>query len=413
MSGDRASPLATAPPIADWLIEQGIHGLSQEKLLEGYCSRLLAAGIPLQRVHVAQRAFHPKFGSIGFDWVRDEGMERELYEHVSTPREEWLRSPLHYLLEQNIAEMRERLPVGGEPHRFSFLDILRNRGGRDYFAAKVNFSGPTNTLAVDPNNTPEGLVISWTSDAEDGFSDSDLAVLRALLPPLGLALKSASNRQMANDVAAVYLGADAGQRVLSGEIQRGSFETIHAVVWYFDLKGFTKLSENISGPENIAMLNEYFGAVVSVLESHGGNVLKFMGDGLLAIFDYHARTDVVDCAVRAAIELRNIIDVLNFRRQSDGLPVTDFILALHGGDVLYGNIGGEARLDFTVIGPAVNTTARILDMGSQLEQNLIISSKVAASVSAYKDQLVSLGRYMMRGVAEPQELFTLYQGDGS
>ncbi|MCP4999914.1 MAG: adenylate/guanylate cyclase domain-containing protein [Hyphomicrobiales bacterium] len=397
--------------MADWLIEQGIQGASQETLLQGYCDRLLLVGIPVQRVHVAQRAFHPQFGSIGFDWLRDKGVERELLAHVETPRERWLKSPLYYLLEQEIAEMRERLPIDGEPHRFPFLDELRERGGRDYFAVKVNFGGPRGTLAVDPNNTPEGMVISWTSDAVEGFSDGDLAVLRQSLPPLGLALKSSSNRQMANDVASIYLGADAGARVLSGEIQRGSFESIHAVVWYFDLQGFTKLSEKISGPENIVMLNDYFGAVVSVVEKHGGNVLKFMGDGLLAIFNYEAKANVVDSAINAAIELRKTIGDLNAQRASKGLPVTDFSLALHGGDVLYGNIGGEARLDFTVIGPAVNTSARILSMGSQLERSLIISSNVAESVSAHKDQLVSLGRYMLRGVAEPQELFTLYQGD--
>ena len=397
--------------IASWLTEQGLEGASQEELLGGYCAKLLSAGIPVQRVHVAQRAFHPQFGSIGFDWRKDEGVGRQQIGHVSSPREQWLKSPLYYLLEQNICEMRERLPSQGEPHRFPFLDELRSSGATDYFAAKMIFAKPGASLAVDPNNTPEGLVISWTSDAVDGFSDADLVALRELLPSLGLALKSASNRQMANDLLSTYLGTDAGNRVLSGEIQRGSFETIHAVIWYFDLHGFTRLSETIPGPLIISMLNDYFDEVVSVVEKYGGNVLKFMGDGLLAIFHYNDKTDAVDLAIQAAITLRQSIADLNLRRESEGETTTGFSLALHGGEVLYGNIGSCNRLDFTVIGPAVNTTARILGMCNQLEQDLIISSKVAQPITAHRSNLVSLGHYMLHGVSEPQELFTLHLPD--
>jgi len=252
------------------------------------------------------------------------------------------------------------------------------------------------------------LVISWTSDAVDGFSEANICDLRKLLSSLGLALKSTSNRRTANDLVAVYLGADAGKRVLSGDIQRGSFETIHAVIWYFDLHGFTKLSESNPGPSIIAMLNDYFEEVVSVVEQHGGNVLKFMGDGILAIFDYRAKTNPVESAIEAAITLRQSIIELNHRRESDGKTTTGFSLALHEGDVLYGNIGSSNRLDFTVIGPAVNTTARILSMCGQLESDLTISAKVGQSITARRKNLVSLGRYKLRGVSEPQELFTLH-----
>jgi adenylate cyclase len=216
---------------------------------------------------------------------------------------------------------------------------------------------------------------------------------------------------MAADLLLAYLGADAGKRVLSGEIKRGSFETIHAVIWYFDLRGFTRLSETIPGPLIISMLNDYFDEVVSVVEKYGGNVLKFMGDGLLAIFHYNDKTDAVDLAIQAAITLRQSIADLNLRRESEGENTTGFSLALHGGEVLYGNIGSCNRLDFTVIGPAVNTTARILGMCSQLEQDLIISSKVAQPITAHRSNLVSLGHYMLHGVSEQQELFTLHLPD--
>jgi adenylate cyclase len=158
----------------------------------------------------------------------------------------------------------------------------------------------------------------------------------------------------------------------------------------------------------IALLNAYFGEVVAVVEQHGGNVLKFMGDGLLAIFDAEKDPHAVDSALEAARVLQGRIEALTAQRSTDGLPVTGYSLALHIGDVLYGNIGGAARLDFTVIGSAVNTTARILGMCGPLEQALILSAEVAHKVSARKSELVSLGPYMLRGVTRPKELFTLY-----
>lgn len=174
-------------PITNWLITQGIEGTGQADTLDGYCTRILAAGIPIMRVHVAQRAYHPEFGSISFDWNKDEGIGTVHLAHVSTPREQWVRSPLYHLLSEDIVELRETLRPGTPPHRFPFLDELRDRGGTDYFAAKMRFENVTDTAAVDPNNTPEGLVISWVSDAPEGFSDAHVETLRALLPALGLA----------------------------------------------------------------------------------------------------------------------------------------------------------------------------------------------------------------------------------
>ncbi|MDF2371482.1 MAG: adenylate/guanylate cyclase domain-containing protein [Rhizobiaceae bacterium] len=402
----QASHPAVASDIAFWLIEQGLEGASQEVLLEGFCTRLLSDGIPIQRVHVAQRAFHPEFGGIGFRWSKAAGIGRENFARSESPLQQWRQSPFYHMLEDNINELRVPLAQTDKPSRFPLFDDLRANGGTEYFAKRLLFAKPDNVQAIDPNFTPEGIIISWTSDAEDGFSDSDIDLLRKLLPSLGLSLKSASNRQMAHDLLATYVGADAGQRVLSGDIQRGSFETINAVIWYFDLQGFTKLSETITGAETIAMLNEYFGAAVAIVEEHGGNVLKFMGDGMLAIFTFKDSPGTRSKAIDAAIALRKIINEINLRRESEGLPQTGFNLALHAGDVLYGNIGAKNRLDFTVIGSAVNTTARILGMCNPLEQNLIISSKVARAGQVQRDDLISLGRYMLRGISEPQELYT-------
>lgn len=405
---DRATVVSD---LAGWLIARGLEGISREELLEGYCSRLVAAGLPVQRVHLAQRALHPEFGSLGFDWYRDKGVQREQFSHQETPAERWIKSPLYHLMAENLIQLRLS-PADAETRRqFPLLQDLYDAGSTDYFAVLTSFSRIPMDAPIDPVNPPEGIAMSWTSDAPDGFSDADISALRELMAPLGLALKAVSDRQTGEDLLKTYLGADAGGRVLSGEIQRGSLQTIDAVVWYFDLQGFTRLSEKHPPEIIISMLNDYFGSVVSIVDNFGGNVLKFMGDGLLAIFSFEDQKHASRSAVDAAHMLHGVFTEVSLRRKSAGLPHTGYALALHSGDVLYGNIGGENRLDFTIIGPAVNTTSRILGMCGPLDQQLIISSRVATAVAGHRDDLVSLGRYMLRGVPEPQELFTLYLPD--
>ena len=289
--------------LAHMLVRLGLEGASQEEILEAYCTAVLDTGLPILRVHVAQRAYHPEFGGFGFDWLRKEGLGKETYAHQEQPRDVWLRSPLFWLLEQDRTEMHADLRDPEACNTFDIFQDFRAQGATGYFAVKVAFAPRTGSSATDPLNPEEGFLMSWTTDAVAGFTVADLALLRGLTPFLGLALKSAANRQMASDIVSTYLGADAGERVLSGEITRGSSETIGAVIWYFDLEGFTRLSEEHAGAEVIALLNAYFGEVVEVVEGHGGNVLKLMGDGLLAIFDLSAQPDAVDQAVAAALVL--------------------------------------------------------------------------------------------------------------
>lgn len=410
---DQQDHSSTRADISAVLIEAGLKGATQENLVRIYCDALIAADIPLFRLHLAQRAYHPEFGGFGFDFFRDRGLDRSNFARTDNPLEIWLASPFYHLLSISQAELRGDLTDPADRSRFPIFEELFAMGCTDYLAAKVSFTDIPIDGHVDPNDPPEGYVISWTSDREGGFTPHHLALLRGLRPALGIALKCAAHKQMAVDIVSTYLGADAGQRVLSGAIQRGSSQTLHAVIWYFDLQGFTRLSEEVAGSEVIALLNAYFGEVVEVLDSHGGNVLKFMGDGLLAIFDATETTSAVDLALEAALIVDQRITALSKARRAAGLPVTGYSLALHLGDVLYGNIGGAARLDFTVIGSAVNTTARILSFCNQLEQRLIVSEQVAQATGARADELVSLGRYMLRGVARPMTLYTLYRDPGS
>lgn len=396
-------------PLIAWLMEQGLQGAPQQDLLQGYCQRLVAAGVPLWRFTVAQRAFHPKFGGLGFWWTREEGIRHEHYEYRESPREEWLRSPFYAYLANNLDEFRARLDNGEDTSAYPLLQDLRDQGATDYYATGLLFER-TDDRDFDPNHAPEGVMVSWSADRAGGFRDEELAMIRAVMPHLGLALKSSSNRQMASDLLRVYLGRDAGKRVLSGEIQRGSSRQIDAVICYFDLKGFTSLAEQIPGPELIDMLNDYFAHAVESIQAHGGNILKFMGDGMLTMFDLGSIEEDASAALDAAIELQSRIRTLNAEREAAGLPTTGFTLALHAGEILYGNIGAENRLDFTVIGPTVNLTSRISGMHRSVGQSIIVSEFVQRAAQPSPHDLVSLGRYMLRGIGAPIELFTIYEG---
>ena len=269
-------------------------------LIEKYCAELLSYGVPLLRFHLTVNAVHPDYGGLGINWRRDTGIEQQEFEHQQEAPTNWLESPFFHILDQRLESWRERLNAPGHVSRYPLLRELAQEGATDYIATamaygKVDFVDPSGL-----RDHGEGALTSWASDGPDGFSDADVALLRATFPGLCIALRVISHRQTAENLLGVYLGRDAGKRVLSGEIQRGSTRWINAVICYFDLEGFTNMSQQVPGEQLIEMLNEYFGLVVSRIEENGGNVLKFMGDGFFAIFPTDA-TNTPEAQIAAAI----------------------------------------------------------------------------------------------------------------
>ena len=404
MSDNRRT--ARTDALCAWITQQGIDGRAFDDLLEGLCAELTGAGLPLLRMNLSMRALHPEIGAFAYRWKRKTGMIREEYHRNSVVVTGWDQSPLKALVESPDNELRYKLHEMSGPMPFPMFEELVQMGGTDYFAQQLPMSRWEHT-AQSRLSTDNGLMASWVADAPNGFSDDDLDLLRGLLPTLGLALKSMANLTTARDLLGVYLGGDAGRRVMSGDILRGSLDKIGCAILYFDLQGFTRLSEALEPEILIEMLNAYFGEVVGIVERHGGNVLKFMGDGMLAIFAETGDGQSRLAALDAVAEVRGAMDAVNERRAAEGLPVTGFCAALHAGEVLYGNIGGPTRLDFTVIGPAVNAASRILGMCSGLDQNILVSSNIAEPVLELRPALVSVGQYRLRGVADRMELFTL------
>ena len=242
----------------------------------------------------------------------------------------------------------------------------------------------------------------------DGFSDRQIAALKSLVPSLALAAKCASLAQIAETLVETYLGRDAGRRVLTGRIARGVADRIGAVLWFSDLRGFTRITDTAPTEQVIPLLNDYAEAVISAIHEQGGEVLKLIGDGTLAIFQADDPARACRCALEAQALARQRVAALNERRAALGLPLTQVYLGLHVGEVFYGNIGSQGRLDFTVVGPAVNEVARIAAMCRSAERDVLLSPAFAAAAREEdRATFVSVGRYALRGVGRAQELFTL------
>jgi adenylate cyclase len=384
-----------------WITEAGLAGQSETAILAGFCEREVVRGLALARALVLIDTLHPIYEGRAFRWTRAQ-KETTLTEYGRSDDDlsRWQRSPFYRLEESGESLLRRRLTAESEPE-FSIFADLRAEGMTDYVAIANRFAGDEIIGRMDC------VYSSWATDASRGFDDDDIAHLCRLMPFLALAVKSASLARIAGTLVETYLGRDAGRRVLQGRIGRGVAERIEAVLWFSDLRGYTRISDKASPEDIIPLLNHYADAIISAIHEQGGDVLKLMGDGVLAIFTVEDRGRACDAALTAALAARRGVALVNERRAAKGLPITEMYLALHIGDVFYGNIGSKDRLDFTVVGPAVNEVSRIAAMCRSVDQPLLVSSAFAAAVGEARRRLVSVGRYALRGVGRPEDLFTL------
>jgi adenylate cyclase len=388
-----------------WLTEAGLAGESETEIVDGFCRRAVEAGLPVARAMVIIDTLHPVHEGRVFRW-RNEGEAGhiEAIEYGPTDAgeaaENWRRSPFFWLLETGGSRLRRRLRTGQAPE-FPAIAALQDEGMTDYLALITRFAAHGVIGEMDC------VYSSWATDSAQGFDDAELEALSGLMPKLALAIKCVSLARIAGTLVETYLGRDAGRRVLAGRIRRGVAERISAVLWYSDLRGFTRITDQAPPQQIIPFLNDYAEAVISSIYENGGDVLKLIGDGTLAIF---TASPAASCgsalAAQAALDERLI--ELNRRRARDNLPTTEVYLGLHVGEVFYGNIGSDERLDFTVVGPAVNEVARIAAMCRSVERGVLLSQAFAEAMDRLeRGRLVSVGRYALRGVEHPQELFTL------
>lgn len=404
---------ASDVPVAMWLLSTGLDDTAPEALVSGFCDRAVEAGLPLQRVFVGMATLHPLVRARGYTWQEGQGLIGNDAMPHREPNDEppaWSVSPLRHMLAGEIPELRRRLTGPEAMQDFPVLREFADQGMTDWTAFAHSFGWAfQNAHHITDRYAGIGMISSFTTMRPQGFDEDHLTRLRRLVRLLALAIKAAMLTQLTRDLTASYIGGDAAHRVLNGAIRRGQAEKVEAVILYADLRGFTALADRLAIEPLVGTLNAYFDCLGPAIESRGGQVLKFLGDGLLASFQLSEAHDAAEsclAALDAAREALACVTALNYSRQESGLPVLELDIALHLGTVMYGNVGTGARLDFTLIGPTVNEASRLENLCGSLGRNLLASASFATA-SGNGAGLVSLGRHVLRGVAEPREVFGL------
>ncbi len=402
--------------IAAWLAAAGLRNLPLEELVDGFARRLNDAGISVRRVFFGMDTLHPMVRARSLIWDRSTGIvARFEFKHAEIDLAVIRESPFAGMLEAGQFEDLVDLtapPRPGEPPLFAELRAagmtawLARIFPTGEFAPRVGYADAVERLGES------WLVSSFSTDRPGGFDARELALLEELLPLFALATKATTARAIYHGLLAAYLGTDPAERVFAGTVRRGEVESVEAVLLYADLRAFTALADVTPGRELIHLLDECFDCMARPVTRQGGEILKFMGDGLLAIFriDGRRRADICAGALAAASGALDLMAELATRRRESGLTTPELNVALHVGTVQYGNVGAEQRLDFTVIGPAVNEASRIQALCKELGPSLLVSEAFADAAMTSRSHLTSLGRHQLRGVREPAELFTLAPG---
>ncbi len=395
--------------VYDWLIRMGIRGRPLEEILEEYCNRLCKYGISLERAVVAISTLHPLIVGIEYAWNHESGNVKceviTRFELLAGLK----NSPFSYMASNKIPFIRGRLLDKDPTPWFPIYNSLQKQGISDYVAF-AHFTGD-HKLSAQTNSflskVSESILSSFSTKQGSGFKEDEVTLLQSLSYPLALLAKSYARMILVKKILGTYVGLRPSEHILSGKIERGSLEMIQAVIWFGDLCGFTKLSDSISSGELIQGLNEYLEVVSRPVTEQGGEVLKYMGDGILAIFELSESAEAVaDRAVSAAKQVFQNLFKLTEQRKNENKITFEFDLVLHVGEVSYGNIGAEDRLDFTVIGPVVNEASRIESLCESLGCHLLLSKDFISLITA-EQPLKSLGKHKLRGVQEPKEIFTL------
>jgi adenylate cyclase len=411
-----ALPLELAG-FAEWLAERGLLGLSLDEQVEGFCRRVVDAGFPARRFNMSIGTLHPRHGAHSYVW-REDGLASEVFprRRSGAEGEAYLRSPIYHLRSTGETRLRRRLDAG-PPFEFPVLAELHEAGMTEYAARIVRFDDPpaVNLRAAaaargfGQPDLLQGIYFSCATDVPGGFDDGQLRQVDEALTFLALAVKARSTFDVALTLLETYLGADAGQRVLTGEIDRHSVERLQAVIWLCDLRGFSAVASRVPQEELVEILDSHLEAIARPVLDHGGPILKFLGDGFLATFDLSSgdRQAVCVAALDAVEQVLASYPRFKAERHAAGQHALDFGVALHLGEVFYGNIGTSDRLDFTVVGPAVNEAARIEGLCRPLARKVLLSTAFHAAAVASHQRLTSVGVHALRGIGEPQELFTV------
>ena len=379
-------------PVATWLYTEGRHLRDAGALLEGTAARLDAAGAKVDRLAVMSQTLHPQLVGWSARWSRQDGVRRDTFSHSARGSDAFVGSPIQYVQEHRQT-YRARVPPQPVEGEHGLIVELRDGGMTDYAALPmISSAGTINAMTV-------------ATAAPAGFSGADLERFTALANLLTPLIEIIAVRRSAKGLLDTFVGPRISERIIAGQVKRGDGDRIDAAFWYSDLRGFTHLSETLPTAELLHLLNDYFEFCAAAAAARGGEILQFIGDAILIVFEIgrpEDRSAVCESALDAAIDAFDSIAVVNHRRRRAGQAEIEFGLGLHVGTVTHANVGSPNRLAFNVVGPAVNMTARIQAMTKEIGSPLLLSAEFAGMV---KQALKSVGRHDLRGVAAGQELF--------
>jgi adenylate cyclase len=384
--------------LINWILEEGRDSDDLGAILKGFSERLVAQGIPLCRTTLYMPTIDPTAAVVSFLWSRDMGLTSAALTPEDAYGAPFQRSPVRYLIERDIVAERWKLEDPEVVRRFVLFDELRALGVTEYALRFVQFSKRRTAL--------QGAALSMATDRPGGFTDAEVDAVDRILPALSVVAYRIGLSRVAVETLGAYLGPQTGARVLQGMIRRGDSQVISAALLLADLRGFTALVDRAAGTEVVGWLNQHLECIGDAVMERGGEVLKFLGDGLLAVFASERVGAEHACseALSAAVDARSRNAALNIRRTAEGGPTLDLSIALHFGDVIYGNIGTARRLDFTVVGPAVNEVSRMEALGKALSRELLLSQSIAHCCG---HPVLSLGPHKLRGITGVREMYVV------
>src|SRR5262245_41709093 len=391
-------------PLHAWLIGAGLSNMPMAAILDGLCQRLNAAGFSIVRAFASIETLHPLLRAHGATWKAGTIAESDT-QHDYLQQPSWHASPFRHMIDKLVPRMERELVGPNAQLDYPVFQEFRDAG----FTAWIAFLLGIEKAGEAPAGYDLGVICSWATDRAGGWSAAERDALEEISRTMALAMRSNMGIRVTRELLATYLGRDASDRVTAGDIQRGAVGEIDACLLYADLRGFTDYAE-ATPPATVAeRLNSYLDCMGAPVEEHGGQILKFLGDGLLGVFLPNGRLDktaVCTAALTAAEDILQRISAINADAASGAARTLLADIALHKGQVLYGNVGTAQRLDFTVIGPAVNEAARLESLCRDLGTNLLISHSFYEAAGPAQARMKSLGRHRLRGVREEREVFT-------
>jgi adenylate cyclase len=383
-------------PVIDWLVSAGRLITDNHRFTQELATQLAKSGAPVDGLRIMIRTLNPQVLAFTNFWSSTNNMTRTaIASHGVRSTDRYLGSPLQIVLEEHRSLHQPLAELPENPHA-AYAELLAD-GYTDYLAIPVEFSDGAFSAIV------------FSTKKADGFSAADIDRLHRLRDFLAAILELQSIRHTAISVMNTYVGKRTGGKILSGMVQRGDADIINAAIWFSDLRNFTPLTENLPSDQLLDLLNSYFECVAAAVSARGGEILRFIGDAMLIVFPIDENISsktAANAAIDAAIDAGNALETLNHRRRRHGQAMIEFGVGLNIGEVVYGNVGAPDRLDFTVMGPAVNRAARLESLTKTLGSNILFSLAFAELI----DQPVrNMGEHEMKGIAGLSPVFALQE----